>query len=150
MSDQFFDCLNVRNLEKQQKKTQLFLKPYINENYGRFSWMANLFFFSYPSTWEKILKIDQVISLKMLDLKSLSVCKLILAYKSLKAVNFFTSKWLKNILAFKGNQGEEMTTLVWRNLVTITIKLESTEVFIKFTGYKEIHRRCSRTENSAN
>ena len=32
MLDQFADCFNVRSLEKHQKKTKPFLKPYINEN----------------------------------------------------------------------------------------------------------------------
>ena len=32
MLDQFFDWVNVRSLEKHQKKTKPFLKPYINEN----------------------------------------------------------------------------------------------------------------------
>ena len=32
MLDQFVDYFNVRSLEKHQKKTKLFLKPYINEN----------------------------------------------------------------------------------------------------------------------
>ena len=43
MLDQFFDCLNVRSLEKHQKKTKPFLKPYVNENDERFSWMTNQF-----------------------------------------------------------------------------------------------------------
>ena len=32
MLDQFFDWINVRSLEKHQKKTKVFLKLYINEN----------------------------------------------------------------------------------------------------------------------
>ena len=32
MLDQFFDWVNVRSLEKHQKKTKPFLKPHINEN----------------------------------------------------------------------------------------------------------------------
>ena len=36
MLGQFFDCLNVRSLEKHHKKTKPFLKPYINENDQRF------------------------------------------------------------------------------------------------------------------
>ena len=32
MLDQYFDCVNVRSFEKNQKKTKPFLKPYINEN----------------------------------------------------------------------------------------------------------------------
>ena len=32
MLEQFFDYFNVRSLEKHQKKTKPFLKPYINEN----------------------------------------------------------------------------------------------------------------------
>ena len=43
MLDQFFDWVNVRSLEKHQKKTKPFLKPYINENDERFSWMTNQF-----------------------------------------------------------------------------------------------------------
>ena len=82
MLDQFFDCLNVRSLEKHQKKTKLFLKQYINENVKRFSWMTNQFL-SCPNTWEKILETGEVISLKMLDPKCLSVYKHIMAYKSL-------------------------------------------------------------------
>ena len=38
--DHFFDCLNVRSLENHQTKTRPFLKPYINENDKRFSWMT--------------------------------------------------------------------------------------------------------------
>ena len=82
MLDPFFDCLNVRILEKHQKRTKPFLKQYINENDKRFSWMTNQFL-SCPNTWKKILKTGQVISLKMLDLKCLSVYKHIMAYKSL-------------------------------------------------------------------
>ena len=76
--DRFFDCFNVRSLEKHQKKTKPFLKPYINENDKRFSWMMNQFL-SCLNTW----KTGQVISLKMLYMKCLSVCKHIMAYKSL-------------------------------------------------------------------
>ena len=43
MLDQFFDCLNVRSLEKHQKKTKPFLKQYINKNDKRFYWMTNQF-----------------------------------------------------------------------------------------------------------
>ena len=43
MLDQFFECVNVRSLEKYQKKTNPFLKPCINENDERFSWMINQF-----------------------------------------------------------------------------------------------------------
>ena len=32
MLDQFFDSVNLRGLEKDQKKTNQFLKSYINEN----------------------------------------------------------------------------------------------------------------------
>ena len=32
MLDQFLDWVNVRSLEKHQKKTKPFLKPHINEN----------------------------------------------------------------------------------------------------------------------
>ena len=49
---QFFDCLNVRSLEKHQEKTKPFLKPYINENDERFSWMTNQFL-SYPDAWKE-------------------------------------------------------------------------------------------------
>ena len=42
MLDQFFHCL-FGNLEKHQKKTKLLVKPYINENHKRFSWMTNQF-----------------------------------------------------------------------------------------------------------
>ena len=42
MLDQFFGCLNA-SLEKHQKKTKPFLKPYINENDERFSWKTNQF-----------------------------------------------------------------------------------------------------------
>ena len=42
MLDQFFDYVK-RNLEKHQKKIKPFLKPYINENDERFSWMTNQF-----------------------------------------------------------------------------------------------------------
>ena len=38
---QFFDCLSVKKLDKHQKKTQPFLKQYINENHKRLSWMAS-------------------------------------------------------------------------------------------------------------
>ena len=41
MLDQFFDWVN-ESLEKH-KKTKSFLKPYINENDERFSWMMNQF-----------------------------------------------------------------------------------------------------------
>ena len=37
MLDQFFDYLNVISLEKNQRKTKPFLKPYIYENDERFS-----------------------------------------------------------------------------------------------------------------
>ena len=70
--EQFFDCLNVRSLGKNQKKVKPCLKRYINENDKRFSWMTNQFL-SYPNTWQKILKRGQVISFIMLDLKCLSV-----------------------------------------------------------------------------
>ena len=43
MLDQCFDCVNVRSLEKNQNKTKPFLKPYINENDEKFSWMMNQF-----------------------------------------------------------------------------------------------------------
>ena len=82
MLDQFCDCFDVRSLEKHKKKTNPFLKQYINENDKRFSWMTNQFL-SCPNTWrKKILKTGQVISLKI-DLKCLSVYKHIMAYKSL-------------------------------------------------------------------
>ena len=82
MSDQFLDCLNVRSLEKHQKKTKPFVKPYINENDESFSWMTNQFL-SCPNTLKKKPKTGRVISLKMLDLKCLSVCKHIMTHKSL-------------------------------------------------------------------
>ena len=41
MLDQFFDCVNIISLEKHKKKTKPFLRPYINENNVRFSWMMN-------------------------------------------------------------------------------------------------------------
>ena len=37
MLDQLFDHLNVRSLEKHQKKTKPFLKPYLNDNDERLS-----------------------------------------------------------------------------------------------------------------
>ena len=43
MLDQFFDCVNARSLEKNQKKTKPYLKPHINENDEKFSWMTNQF-----------------------------------------------------------------------------------------------------------
>ena len=52
MLDQFFECLNIRSLEKHYRKTKPFPKPYINENDQRFSWMANQFL-SYPNTWKE-------------------------------------------------------------------------------------------------
>ena len=80
MLDQFFDYLNVRSLEKHRKKTkQPFLKLYINENDEKFSWMTNSFFHNLMNE-KKILKTDQVISFKMLDLKCVLVSKLIMAY----------------------------------------------------------------------
>ena len=36
----------------------------------------------------------------------------------------------KNTLVFKGNWWEEMTILIWQNLVTMTIQLESREIYL--------------------
>ena len=43
MLDQFFDCVNVRSFEKNQKNTKPLLKLYINENDEKFSRMTNQF-----------------------------------------------------------------------------------------------------------
>ena len=52
MFDQFFDCLNVRSLEENQKKTNRFLKPYTNDNDKRFSWIIDQFL-PYLNTWKE-------------------------------------------------------------------------------------------------
>ena len=52
MFDQFFDCLNVRSLEENQKKTNPFLKPYTNDDDKRFSWIIDQFL-PYLNTWKE-------------------------------------------------------------------------------------------------
>ena len=50
--DQFFDCFNVRSLEKNQKKTKPFMKPHTDENDQRFSWMTDQFL-PYLDIWKE-------------------------------------------------------------------------------------------------
>ena len=52
MLGQFFDCLSVTKLDKYQKKTQPFLKTYINENHKRLCWMAS-WLLPYPNEWKE-------------------------------------------------------------------------------------------------
>ena len=47
------------------------------------------------------------------------------------AERFCQDPW-KNNLVFKGNWWEEMATLIWRNLVTMIIQLESREMYLTF------------------
>ena len=69
-------------MENHQKKIEPFLKTYVNENDERFSWMTNQFL-TKPNTWKENTQNRSVDSLKMLDLKCISVCKHIMAYKLL-------------------------------------------------------------------
>ena len=81
MLDQFFHCL-FGSLEKHQKKTKPLVKPYVNKNHERFSRMTNQFL-PQTNTWEENTQDRPGDSLKMLNLNCLSVCKHIMAYKSL-------------------------------------------------------------------
>ena len=80
MLDQFFDSVNLRGLEKDQKKTNQFLKSYINEN-DEDSPEWQIISFHNLIHENKILKTGN--SLKILDLKCLSGCKHIMANKLL-------------------------------------------------------------------
>ena len=82
MLDQFFDWVNVRSLEKHQKKTKPFLKPYINENdEDSPGWQIGSFHNRIHG--KKNTQNRPGDSLKMLDLKCLSVWDHIMAYKLL-------------------------------------------------------------------
>ena len=131
MLDQFFECGNARRLEKHQKKTKPFLKLYTDENHEIFFWITNQFLeylnarkenaqnrsgdFTQNAGCKMFVSLQTYHGIQIIARSTVEVVKLLLQItcKFILTKSFCSDLVEEYFMVFKGNQGEEMTALIW-------------------------------------